>query len=79
MPKLSLCADGTYGFVLGDIAHQGTYHLDGSIVIATDALNSPDDFTFDLSTRVMDGTGGGPAPWTVETFVGDVACTYNAP
>jgi hypothetical protein len=80
MPKLSLCADGTYGRVLGDIAYQGTYYLEGPTVIATDSMGSDQgNFTFDLTTRVMDGNGGGPAPWTVEPFVGDVACTYNTP
>ena len=77
VPKLSLCASGSYAYLQGDVIEEGTYHLEGSTAVA--ASNTGGEFTFDLSSRVMD-TGSYTSPaWNVVMFVGDVDCKYNSP
>ena len=75
--RLSLCASGAYAYLQGDVIEAGIYHLEGSLAVATSSTGG--EFTFDLSSRVMD-TGSYTSPaWKVVPFVGDVGCTYNAP
>ena len=77
VPKLSLCANGSYAYLQGDVIEEGTYHLEGPTAVATSSTGNA--FTFDLSSRVMAADGYASPPWNVVMFVGDVDCTYNTP
>ena len=78
IPKLSLCANGRFARLEGDVVTYGDYFLDGQTAFAS---GDYENFTFDLSSRVMRDQNSSTTspPWDVVPFVGDLDCTYNAP